>query len=243
VNSRARWLVSALLILVSIPATASAQEAGWTFQGVGEFGGFFPTRSLGKNVTDAQELRLLQATATLDAAPMFGAGIEVIAPDDRLMVRGIFRQTIGGTSAGSVIICEAFDPIGACAPNIADATVSMMAAEVIFLQGDPAKSLRHNFLLGAGLRSYQMTTTACVEDPTDNNTIVVCRLVEDIYREQASVQPFLDFGFGFIYEKGPLSVNARLIDTLGPYSGGGGNASGTYQNDFLLTGGLALRVR
>jgi hypothetical protein len=68
-------------------------------------------------------------------------------------------------------------------------------------------------------------------------------MVQEIYQNQADVQGFVQFGFGFSYDSGPWSIAARINDMVGPYAGGSGRADGDFQNDVYLMGSVSYKVR
>ncbi len=243
-NARARWLVTATAVFsLTLPIAAHAQEDGWTFRGTGEFGYFFSTRDLGKNVGGLQDIVALQVSSRMQTAPSWAGGIEVVSPDDRTVFRGIVRSTIGGEASATVAICNILEG-ELCFDRIAGARLTAFHGEVVFVQGDRDDRFRQNFILGAGLRSYQFQVEAC--DPNANlnqDVFIICELVQAIYEDQAQVQPFIQFGFGFSMESGPVTYFARFNDVVGKYNGGSGNSDGDFQNDIYLTAGLSLRVR
>lgn len=245
-NTRARWLVTKVAILaLALPMAAAAQDGGWTFRGTSEFGAFVTTRDLAKNVGGIQEVVALQVSAKLNNAPSWGAGVEVWTPDQRTAFRGVVRGTLNGTAAARVTLCAAFDNVGElCFPREADVRLTSFHGEVVFVQGTPDDAFRQNFILGGGLRSYQFTVESC--DPgasTNPDVFVICELVQEIYENQAQVQPFIQFGFGFSYDVGPITFSTRVNDIVGPYRGGSGNADGDFQNDVYFTAGASFRVR
>jgi len=246
VNARARWLGMATLALsLMIPSGIAGQEnSGWTVQGTGDFGIFFSNRDLAKNIGGDGILVALQVTTKLDQSLVWGAGVEAVTPDQRTIFRGMVRQTINGSSSARVVLCAAFDDNGdLCIPRQADLRLTSFHGEVVFVQGDLGDGFRQNFILGAGLRSYQFSVAACDQSGTNPDLFVICELVQEIYENQAQVQAFVQFGFGFSYASGPLTFSARINDMVGPYNGGSGNADGDFQNDVIVTGGVSFRVR
>ena len=242
-NVRATWIVSGFLALALVPSPLIAQD-GWTFRGTGEVGVFRSTRDLGKNVGGVQELIVLQVTSRMDQSPVYGGGIEAVTPDGRTMFRGLFRSTVNGSASATVALCNLSEGRGLlCIPREVDARMASFLGEVVFMQGNPDDTFRQNFVLGAGLRSYQFTVNACDPDVGNPDLYAICELVLPIYEDQSPVQPFVEFGFGLMYGTGPVNAYVRLIGIVGPYAGGSGSAEGIYQSDAALVGGLSFRVR
>jgi len=243
VNVRATWILSGLLALALVPSSLVAQD-GWTFRGTAEAGVFRSTRDLGKNVGDLQEFEILQVRARMEPATVYGGGVEAVAPDGRTMFRVLFRGTFNGTATGSVPVCDLFEQTSSdCDPRVVDATMASFLGEVVFLQGTPGDKLRQNFIIGAGLRSYQFTADACDPDVTNPVLYQICELILPIYEDQSPVQPFAEFGFGLMYGTGPIDAFVRVLGIVGSYQGGSGSAEGGYQTDVTLVGGLSFRVR
>ena len=246
VNVRANWLVSAMCALSMcalsmIPSPVVAQD-GWTVRWAAEAGAFTSTRDLGKNTGGVQELNVLQVSSRMDRAMVYGGGLELVTPDGRTMIRGLFRSTVKGSASGRIALCKVLE--GAlCIPRQVDARMASFLGEVVFLQGSPEDLLRQNFVLGAGLRSYQFRVPGCDLAGTNPDLFTICELVTQIYEDQAQVQPFLEFGFGFSHDAGPVSAYVRVHSVVGPYGGGAGNSDGDYQGDVFLMGGLSFRVR
>ena len=84
---------------------------------------------------------------------------------------------------------------------------------------------------------------ACDPDVSNQALFAICELVIPIYQDQASVQPFVEFGFGFSFGAGPINAYVRALGVVGPYAGGSGDAEGSYQTDATLVGGVSFRVR
>jgi hypothetical protein len=242
VNARAQWLVTATLVFsLAGPAAVQAQDEGWTFRGTGEFGTFFSTRDLGKNSTSVSELAALQVSTRIDRSLAWGGGIEAMTPDGRTLFRGIVRSTINGTASAKVALCTILE--GAlCIDRIADVRHTSVHGEVVFVQGSPGSSFRQNFILGAGVRSYQFSVDAC-DEGTNQDLFTLCRLVNQIYEDQASVQAFAQFGFGVSFDSGPVALSIRINDMIGAYGGGSGDADGDFQNDVYLVTGVSFRIR
>jgi hypothetical protein len=243
VNIRATWIVSGLLALALVPPSLIAQD-GWTFGGAVEAGGFLSTRDLGKNVGGVQELQVLQVTSRMDQAPVVGGGFEALMPGGRTMFRALFRTTVSGSASAKVALCKIADDRGAlCIPRVVDASIASFLGEIVFLQGEPGDTFRQNFIIGTGIRSYRFTFVECDPDVSLQALFAICELVLPIYQDQASVQPFVEFGFGWSYEAGPINTYMRVLGVVGPYAGGRGTAEGSYQTDATLVGGLSFRVR
>ena len=243
-KARASWLVPATLALIlSLPAGSSAQEKGWQVRGTAEFGSFFSTRDLAKNVGGVAELIALQVSSRLDRAPAWGGGIEFEMPDGRTLFRGMIRGTLNGQASAQVALCKVLGG-ELCIPRKASSRHTTAHAEVIFVQGTREDAFRQNFILGLGLRSYQFTVEACDSSASRNEDLfVLCSMVQEIYQNQADVQGFVQFGFGFSYDSGPWSIAARINDMVGPYAGGSGRADGDFQNDVYLMGSVSYKVR
>ena len=158
------------------------------------------------------------------------------------MVRGLFRSTLNGTASGRIALCTVLEG-ELCIPRQVDARMVSFLGEVVFLQGSPQDRIRQNFILGAGVRSYQFRVLGCGASATNPDLFAICELVTKIYEDQAQVQPFLEFGFGFSHDAGPVSAYLRVHSVVGPYGGGAGTADGDYQGDVFLMGGLSFRVR
>lgn len=243
-NVRASWLVSTALALSFVPTTLHAQLGDWTFRGTGEFGIFFSTRDLGKSVGDIPELPALQIKGRMDPAPVFGGGIEAESADTRLLLRAVVRSTMGGTASSQIALCS-LTTGELCVPRVVDVRMTTFTGEVVFVQGSAEDRLRHSFVLGAGLRSYDFTAEACDPDSSNPDVFVVCELATDLYQDQAKVQTFIQFGFGFAWTSasGAITAFARVNDVVGKYNGGSDRSDGDFQNDVFGMGGLSFRVR
>ena len=242
-NVRATWIVSGLLALALVPPSLIAQD-GWTVRLAGEVGGFLSTRDLGKNVGTVQELQVLQVTARMDQAPVVGGGFEAVMPDCRTMFRALFRTTVSGSASAKVALCKIADDRGAlCIPRVVEATMASFLGEIVFLQGEADDTFRQNFIIGTGLRSYRFTAEACDPDVSLYALFTICELVLPMFQDQVSVQPFVEFGFGWSYGAGPINAYVRALGVVGPYAGGRGTAEGSYQTDATFVGGLSFRVR
>ena len=230
-----------ILALALVHSSLIAQE-GWTLRLTSEFGQFLSTRDLGKNVGGVQELNVLQVNSRMDRASVFAGGVEAVTPDGRTMLRAVVRSSLQGTASAEIALCTVLEG-ELCIPRQVDATMVSFIGEAVFLQGSPDDALRQNFVLGAGLRSYQFTVPACDPNVSNPDLFTICELVLPIYEDQSQIQPFLEFGFGFSFGSGPISAYLRLSGVVGPYSGGSGTAEGDYQSDVFLMGGLSFRVR
>ena len=218
-------------------------STGRGMAGTAEFGSFFSTRDLAKNVGGVAELIALQVSSRLDQAPAWGGGIEFEMPDGRTLFRGMIRGTLNGQASAQVALCKVLEG-ELCIPRKASSRHTTAHAEVIFVQGTREDAFRQNFILGLGLRSYQFTVEACDSSPNRNEDLfVLCDMVQEIYQNQAQVQGFVQFGFGFSYHSGPWSIAARINDMVGPYAGGSGRADGDFQNDVYLMGSVSYKVR
>ncbi len=244
-NARARWLgTAALALILMIPSASAGQErAGWTFRGTSDFGIIFATRDLAKNL-GGDVLVAEQVSTRLDQSLVWGAGVEAMTPDQRTIFRGMVRQTAGGSASARVLLCRAFQDNGElCIPRPSNLRLTSFHGEVVFVQGDVSDRFRQNFIIGAGLRSYQFAVEACVPSASNPDLFRLCELVQEMYENQAPVQGFIQFGFGFSYDAGPLTFSARINDIVGPYIGGSGNTDGDFQNDVIVSGGISFRVR
>ncbi len=241
-NSRARWLVLSLLFSLLPVHVAHAQERGWSLSAASEAGAFYPTRDLAKNVGGVQEIIALQVSSKMDPAATLGVALEAIRPDNRMIVRAGVRTTLGGKASARIALCSVLEG-ELCAARQADARLTSFHGEMIFVQGRPQDRLRQNFIVGLGVRSYTFQVEACDPDANPNpDFFVICELVQDIYEEQARIQGFLEFGFGFSTEVGPWSLFGRIVNQVGPYQGGAGNAEGNFQADLYFLGGVSVRV-
>ncbi len=235
-------LTLAMSTLLASPLHAQARD--WTISVTADAGVFVPIRNLGKNAGATQSLPVLQVVADMNSAFQTGFGIELSHPSKDILVRAMYRTTVGGTVTGRLGLCgDPSDPLftGAiCQPVENDAKVQTFFADVGFIRGDPGSRLRPVIRMGLGVRKYSFGTVVC-QDPSDWE--VVCNFTSDIWNDAGGLTPTLSFGVGLQGELGPLTVRAEALDQVNRYSGGAGSADGNIQNDGSISLGLAYRIR